>query len=115
MVMMPKHENLQNVMIAHPTCFVTKNVYQIFGMYDLQYKSCSDYEFMLRMSEHKEIVFVPVYKIIASFSEGIGISAQESSRLETVKMLLNRGYVDRKTYWVSLFKFYIKKYLKKLR
>ena len=115
MVMMPKHENLKNAMIAHPTCFVTKSVYQDCGMFDLQYKSCSDYDFMLRMSENKEIVFVPVYKIIASFSDGVGISAQETSRLETLKMLRNHGYIDRKTYCVGLLKSYIKRCLKQLR
>ena len=34
-IVMPKHENLENEMLAHPTCFVTKKVYSDFGIYDI--------------------------------------------------------------------------------
>ena len=114
MIIMPKHENLQHTMIAHPTCFVTKQVYDDFGTFDLKYKSCADYDFMLRMTKYKEIDFVPVYKIIASFSEGTGISAQESSMLETMKMLENHGLIEKQSYYFALFNYYVKKWLKRI-
>ena len=54
-------------MINHPSCFVTKAVYEDFGYYDTRYSSVADYDFMLRMIEKKEIVFKPVYEVIAPY------------------------------------------------
>ena len=43
------HDYLKQQMITHPTCFVTPKVYQDMGLFDLDYKSSADYEFMLRI------------------------------------------------------------------
>ena len=51
-------------MINHPSCFVTKAVYEDFGYYDTRYSSVADYDFMLQMSGQKEVVFKPVYRIM---------------------------------------------------
>ena len=111
-IVMQKHENLECEMIPHPTCFVTKKVYEDFGMFDLQYKSCADYDFMLRMKSNKNIVFVPVYKIIATFADGIGMSAKDESVLETFKMLERHGNISKRKYRYYQLKFIIKKILK---
>ena len=110
-ITMPKHENLENEMIAHPTCFVTKKVYEDFGMFDLKYKSCADHDFMLRMKKHSEISFVPVYEILATFSEGYGMCYQESSMIEAFGMLTEHGIMSKKSYQRILLKYRIKKFL----
>lgn len=109
-ITMPKHENLENEMIAHPTCFVTKSVYEDFGMFDLRYRSCADHDFMLRMRKQKEIVFVPVYEILATFSEGYGMCYQESSMIEALGMLAEHGIMSRKKYCLIHMKYRIKNF-----
>ncbi len=110
-ITMPKHENLENEMIAHPTCFVTKSVYEDFGMFDLRYRSCADHDFMLRMRKHPEIQFVPVYEILATFSEGYGMCYQESSVIEALGMLAEHGLIEKNKYRWILLKYRIKKLL----
>lgn len=109
---MQKHENLSEEMLAHPTCFVTKKLYRDFGMFDTKYRSCADHDFMLRMRKHTEIVFVPVYKIIASFSKGIGMSAQGSSMMEAFGMLKEHEIISEKQYRLIKLSYHIKKILK---
>ena len=110
-IVMPKHENLENEMLAHPTCFVTKKVYSDFGMYDIKYRSCADHDFMLRMRKHSEVVFIPVYKLLANFTEGTGMSAQESSVLEALGMLSEHGIISKTRYRLILMKNRCKKLL----
>ena len=110
-IVMPKHENLENEMLAHPTCFVTKKVYSDFGMYDIKYRSCADHDFMLRMRKHSEVVFIPVYKLLANFTEGTGMSAQESSILEALGMLAEHGIISKTRYRLMLMKNRCKKIL----
>lgn len=111
-ITMPKHENLRNEMIAHPTCFVTKDVYEDFGMFDTKYRSCADHDFMLRMSEHKDIHFVPVYKILATFTEGTGMSSKGSSMMEAFGMLKEHGIISEKEYRSISLSYHLKKILK---
>lgn len=110
-VVMPKHENLSNEMLAHPTCFVTKKVYSDFGMFNIKYRSCADHDFMLRMRNHPEVVFLPVYKLLANFTEGTGMSAQESSVLEALGMLSAHGIISKTRYRLILMKNHIEKLL----
>lgn len=110
-IVMPKHENLENEMLAHPTCFVTKKVYSDFGMFDIKYRSCADHDFMLRMRKHPEVVFLPVYKLLANFTEGIGMSAQESSVLEALGMLAEHGIISKTRYRLILIKNHMEKLL----
>lgn len=36
-------------MINHPAAFVTKSVYNTYGVFDPRYKIAADYDFMLRL------------------------------------------------------------------
>lgn len=109
-IIMPRHENLSEEMIAHPTCFVTKKVYDDFGTFDTKYRSCADHDFMLRMRKHPEVMFVPVEKLIANFTEGTGMSAQKSSILEALGMLAEHGIIPKTRYRLILIKNYCKKF-----
>ena len=44
MVYLKNHELLEEDMIAHPACFITKKLYDKFGKYSLDYPYSADYE-----------------------------------------------------------------------
>lgn len=69
------HYNLNEVMIPHPTCFVTRRTYQDFGLFLPLLKIKSDHELMLRYYKSGQVVFIRVPKIIANFREG-GVSTK---------------------------------------
>lgn len=94
------HSQLQYMMITHPTCFVTKNIYDELGYYDTSYKSSADYEFMDRVYHEKPECFFPVYHIISNFEEG-GVSSTQLGVRETLKIKMKRGYISRFRYIVS--------------
>ena len=91
------HKDLRNGMISHPTCFVTKKLYDDFGMYDTRYKSVADYDFMLRMFDNKDVVFRPVYKLITNFEQG-GMSSTTAAWLELVELQKNYGIITKGEY-----------------
>lgn len=64
-------------MIAHPTCFLTREVYQKYGMFLEWFRIAADYELMLRLYEKNEVRFTQVNSVIANFRTG---GASYSSR-----------------------------------
>ena len=94
------HSQLQYMMITHPTCFVTKKIYDDFGAYDTSYRSASDYEFMDRIFHEIPGCFEPVYRIISNFEEG-GMSSTQIGVRERLKIEVKRGYISRFRYMVS--------------
>lgn len=92
------HSKLDTQMITHPTCFVTKTVYEDYGQFSCEYKSSSDYEFMLRLFHNSETSFKPVYKVISNFESG-GMSSSEIGVRETAKLRFSYGIISKKTYY----------------
>lgn len=90
------HQFLEKEMIAHPSCFVTKQVYLNFGMFNTEYKICADYEFMLRLF-YADVKFVPIYEIISNFRLG-GISSSQKGTIETSKMKYNKKLISKLNY-----------------
>ena len=84
------HLFLEERMIAHPACFVTKKVYEKYGNFSTKYKSSSDYEFMLRISKKKDVVFNPVYEPVTDFYLG-GKSTTYEGFLDKIYMLHDIG------------------------
>ncbi len=91
------HLFLRERMINHPACFVTKAVYDRFGDFDVTYKSVADYDFMLRMFEHKEIHFIPVYDLIVNFTLG-GMCSTDEAYEELMKMRSVHGLLSKRQY-----------------
>lgn len=91
------HRFLRDRMINHPTCFVTKDVYEDFGYYDTRYSSVADYDFMLRMSERKEVIFKPVYEVIANFALG-GMCSTGEAYMELVRLQKEREIISDREY-----------------
>jgi glycosyltransferase involved in cell wall biosynthesis len=62
------HNCLEKYMIAHPTCFIKKDIYKQFK-YDIKYRSAADYDFMLRLKANG-FKFCFIEKILANYSLG---------------------------------------------
>jgi glycosyltransferase involved in cell wall biosynthesis len=88
-VMKTHHKRLTKDMIPHPTCFVTRQTYQNFGLFLTGFKIASDYELMLRFYKSKQVTFIQIPKIIANFRKG-GVSTR--SEMEE-RRLLERAWI----------------------
>jgi len=91
------HDFLPEQMITHPTCFVTKEAYDRFGMFNTQYRSAADYDLMLRYWETQQVVFTPVMKVMSNFRLG-GISSSQVGVRENAMIRYRRGYMSKKRY-----------------
>lgn len=79
------HKNLPKVMIPHPTCFLTRNVYCEFGMFLKCLNIASDYELMLRLYVSNRVEFIQVKKVIANFElGGLSSCAKQLEREQTL-------------------------------
>ncbi len=96
-VSLVSHHFLKERMISHPSCFVHKKVYQDFGVYDVNYVSVADYDFMLRMYQCGMVNFIPVYDIITNFRIG-GMSASRTAYLDLLKLKRNYKMITKNRY-----------------
>jgi glycosyltransferase involved in cell wall biosynthesis len=106
------HNFLHEGMIPHPTCFISKDTYNKYGMYDLTYKSASDYDLLLRM---KNCRFFLIQQILTNFSWG-GISTTSLlNDIETLRIRKKNKSISAKNYYIPLKKLYIRNYLSKVK
>lgn len=91
------HSNIKKQMITHPTCFVTKKLYEDKGSFNTAYRYSADYEFMLRMQEDREVEFVPVYRLISNYALG-GASGTGDAYIETMGLHYKYGVISKKRY-----------------
>lgn len=108
------HIFLKERMINHPSCFVKKAVYDDFGKFDTQYISAADYDFMLRVSEKKEVYFKPVYHIIANFSLG-GFCASGNAYIDLIKVRHAWSLLSEREYKKIIWKDKLVRLLRSLR
>ncbi len=106
MVYIKNHEFLENDMITHPACFVSKKIYERFGEYSLKYPYSADYEFMLRVKRIKEVRFFKVYSIISNFSLD-GASGRVKAYRDTLRMKHEYGLIENREYRLKMFKSWI--------
>lgn len=99
-VSMLSHNFINERMIWHPACFVTKDVYDQIGLFDTQYKSVADYDFLLRVYNSRAIRFVPVYSVIVNYSKG-GMSESVEGYLEGLRYRRDKGMLSNMTYRIS--------------
>lgn len=91
------HAFLPERMINHPSCFVAKDIYDRYGLFDLKYRIVSDYEFMLRIYYKDSNLFYPIFEKLANFSEG-SFSGSMPAELETDLLLKEYGLLSKKKY-----------------
>ncbi|MBD5546141.1 MAG: glycosyltransferase [Lachnospiraceae bacterium] len=106
MVYLKNHEFLNQDMIAHPACFVTKRVYDKYGRYSLQYPYSADYEFMLRIKEQKEVRFIETYHIISNFSLD-GASGSVKAYRDTLRLRHEYHLIGKREYWMQMLKSWV--------
>ena len=106
MVCLRNHDFLESDMIMHPACFITRMLYEKYGMYSLKYPYCADYEFMLRVKKEKEVQFVKNYQIITNFSLG-GVSGHIQAYRDTLRLKYEYGLVGKYEYWRNMVRTWI--------
>lgn len=75
-------------MIAHPTCFLTRAVYQKYGMFLEWFRSAADYELMLRLYEKSDVRFILIKSVIANFrTGGVSYSRRAFFEADIAKMM----------------------------
>lgn len=102
-VVLYHHDYLDKQMITHPTCFVTKQVYEDFGVFDTSYRSSADYEFMLRIYHEGKVTFKPVYEMITNFQTG-GMSSSQKGYRETAALQYRYGAISKGRYCKIMIK-----------
>ena len=98
--------NIKKEMIAHPSTFIKKDIFEELGGYNLNYKYVADYELMLRLAI-KGGKFMFVDKIIANFRLN-GASSDIKSLQEKNK--LKRRFCNRSYFRYCLYKILIRIY-----
>lgn len=106
------HDFLPKQMITHPTCFVTRETYDAFGVFDTRYCSAADYDMMLRFWESGKVVFTPVMEIMSNFRLG-GMSGSQKGVREAALIQYRRGYMTKKRYYFITTKSHIYEWLHK--
>jgi hypothetical protein len=64
------HKNLDKEMIPHSTCFLSRRIYQRYGLFLEWFKMAADYELMLRLIEKEDVEFIQSKELISNFRLG---------------------------------------------
>lgn len=102
-VYLKNHAFLEKDMIAHPSCFIAKKIYDKYGMYSLKYPYSADYEFMLRIKKKEEVRFTEVYNIISNFSLD-GASGSIRAYIDTLRLLHDYRLIREREYVIKMLK-----------
>lgn len=90
------HGFLRFTMIPHSATFVTLDIYNEHGLFDLKYKFVADYDLMLRLNE-LDVPFFPVDAILSNFTIG-GASAGYKAALESVGLKYEHGLLTKRVH-----------------
>lgn len=72
------------ILINHPASFVSRSVYENIGYFDLQYRICADYDFILRAYHNKKIEFIYISDNLTYMMMG-GISENQLTLIKRFK------------------------------
>lgn len=111
MVYLKNPEFIEEDMIAHPACFVTRKLYEKYGSYSLEYPYSADYEFMLRIRKEKSIQYIGLYEVLSNFSLD-GASGSVKGYRDTIKLRKKYGLITAKYYYKEMVKSWISMKLK---
>lgn len=107
-VLIIPHTKLKERMINHSTCFVSRKIYQKYGLFNIHFKIAADYDLMLRLSKKKDVEFIQIPKILADFREG-GVSSSYKTQLEKKFIQVRYGGISISDFFTFLIE-YIYKY-----
>ncbi|MEQ8541432.1 MAG: glycosyltransferase family 2 protein [Coleofasciculus sp. D1-CHI-01] len=78
---------------SHPTCFVRKTVYDSIGIFDVQFRTASDYDFMLRVYGSETIKTVYLDEVVTNFRKtGVTSSMRISPIVQIFRLLRKNKY-----------------------
>jgi len=103
---------LNERMIQHPTCFITKNIYDQFGSFIETYKSAADYELMIRLQK-SGVSFFMMDSIITNFTLG-GTSSTIISGLENLSIRRTYSFISKRKFMYKYCELKSKYILKKI-
>ena len=78
------HSNLDQAMIAHPSCFVSAEAYRLFGAFNTDFKIAADYDFMLR-ARNAGATFHNTGLLLAKYRPG---GASADFRIQSIKEMI---------------------------
>lgn len=79
--------------IPHPTVFVTKKTYDVYGFFDEQYRIAGDWDLMLRFLR-AGASFYPVNQVLTAFSNS-GVSSGLSATLRKENKIIYLKYLNK--------------------
>lgn len=106
MVYLKSPDFLEEDMIAHPSCFVTRKIYEEYGMYSLDYPYSADYEFMLRIRKQDKVRFQGIYSILSNFTVD-GASGSVPAYRDTIKLKRAYRLIGKREYSIKMIKSWI--------
>jgi len=111
-----KHEFLHQDTLPHPTCFVSRSLYQQYGNFTLNYRFAADYDLLLRFYTSKSVKFVFINTILANFNDrGASTKHEEQALKEMYTIQYHYGFMETKIWLVKMLKKNIAIILKKLK
>jgi glycosyltransferase involved in cell wall biosynthesis len=94
--------SLHRDVVGHPAFFVTRDVYQRHGVFDLGFKIAADYELMLRFID-KGVPFHQVDHVLANFSQGGESTTRVSVAVTEWAVIRNKyGYLSRSQMYAQI-------------
>lgn len=104
-----RHDSLPEKMIAHPTCFVTRETYRRYGLFREGMRVTADYELMLRFYRSNKVGFHLCPCVMANFKAGTGISFGIRTPMEHELSRLMHGYGSIKEFLMAYWEYLLKK------
>lgn len=98
--------------IFHPTCFVSRSVYEAIGSFDTRYKISSDYDLLLRCLK-KGYSFQYIPQVLTHFRPG-GMSASCASNIEGYHIMKTHKTGHHRSVIMRAVKCYLKTFVKKV-
>jgi len=80
---------LYTMPINHPTCFVSREIYKLYGLFNTIYKYSMDHEFFLRLWKNN-LKFIYLEKVLANMRSG-GVSYGLKGLKESKEIALSYG------------------------
>lgn len=94
------HKNIHKGMIGHPAMFISKKLYQVYGVYNPLYKVAADYDLTFRYF-NAGVNFIELPEVITEYTPGGFSSSHETlSIIETTK--IQSAYNGRGIIWFAI-------------
>lgn len=110
------HNFLEERMIMHPACFVSKSVYDKYGYFDTNLKVAADYDFFLRINKYSDVAFYPIYRILSNFRcDGVSKKNYFLTTKETNYVKYKHNCISKKMYFMMMAKYYVRFFIFKVK